>query len=119
VKSSLLEKLRELLPSPNPAESDPSRSAYERFALPHSFKPSLTFLEALVSIGGALLRIFFGSLLFAVWGTYTLQAWNAIHNSVLRVATVLTLFALFAILFASLMYAILMLVKSVWPHRKD
>ena len=42
------------------------RPGYERFAIPYSFKPRLSLVEALVASLGAFLRIFLGSLLFAV-----------------------------------------------------
>lgn len=103
------------LADPRPAGDD--RSIYERFAIPHTFKPQLSFAEALVAAAGAFLRIFLGSLVFAFWGAYSLAAWTAIRSSFWRVAAVLLLFLLFLLSFASLMIAIAVLVRMFWPRR--
>jgi hypothetical protein len=92
------------------------RSSYERFAIPYSFKPQLSFSEAVISAGGAFLRILLGSLLFAVWGTYTLLAWSAIRNVFWRGAALLALISLFAVSFTLLMLAISALVRMFWPQ---
>jgi hypothetical protein len=89
------------------------RSKYERLAIPFTFKPQLSFLEALVATFGALLRVFLGSLLFAVWGTYSLVAWTTIRNQFWRVGVQLPLFLLFLLIFALLMLAIAALVRTV------
>lgn len=114
-------KLRDLFPPPaTPLRGDdPPRSRYERFAIPHSFKPELSFAEAVISAGGALLRIFLGSLLFAVWGTYTFLAWHAIPNVFLRGAALLGLISVFALSFTLLMLAIAALVKRLIPQRPN
>jgi hypothetical protein len=118
MKTSLAAKLRELLAAPGDrAGQYPDRSLYERFAIPHSFKPRLSFTEAVVSAGGAILRILSGSLLFAVWGTYALLAWNAIPNVFLRGVVLLALISSFAVALGFLMLAISALVRMVWPHR--
>jgi len=90
---------------------------YERFAIPYTFKPQLSFAEALVAVGGTLLRIFLGSLVFAIWGTYSLQAWAAIRSNVWRVAAVLPLFLLFLLSMAVLMIGISALVRTLSPRR--
>jgi hypothetical protein len=118
LKTSLLAKLGDLLAlPPEPDRADPSRSAYERFAIPHSFKPRLSLTEAAVAAGGAALRIFLGSLLFAVWGTYSLMAWGAVQNVFLRGVMVLFLLALFVVLLAALMLAISGLGRMISPRR--
>lgn len=89
------------------------RSAYERFAIPYSFKPQLSFAEAVVAAIGAFIRVFLGCLLFAVWGSYSLFTWSAIRNPLLRVAAELPMFLLFVITTAALMIAITSLVKSI------
>jgi hypothetical protein len=89
------------------------RSQYERFALPYSFKPQLSFLEAVVAALGAFLRVLLGCLLFAVWGTYSLFTWSTIRNPFLRVGVQLPLFFLFAACFLLVMLVIANVVKAV------
>jgi len=116
--SSILAKLGDLIALPAEGEpTDPTRSSYERFAIPYSFKPRLSLAEAAVSAAGALARIFLGSMLFALWGTFSFVAWRTIHNIVLRILAVAGLTALFVVLMALLMLAISALVKRVWPRR--
>lgn|SRR5215472_1022419 len=93
------------------------RSAYERFAIPYTFKPQLSFVEALVAVATSLLRIFLGSLLFAIWGTYSLLAWTAVRNYFWRAAALLPLFVLFLLSFAMLMLAISALARTFSPRR--
>jgi hypothetical protein len=120
VNTSLLDKLRELTAFPVESNGvDPGRSSYERFAIPYSFKPRLSFAEAVVAAGGALLRIFLGSFLFAVWGTYSFLAWSTIRNFFLRGIVLVVLIVLFAVCMALLMLAISALVRMVWPHRRE
>jgi hypothetical protein len=95
---------------------DATRSSYERFAIPYSFKPHLSLAEAIIAAGGAFLRILLGSILFGIWGTYTILAFNAVRNVFLRVLVLLALLALFAVLLALLMMAITALVRMVWPQ---
>jgi len=120
VKTSLLEKLRDLAAFPVERDGrDPARSSYERFAIPYSFKPRLSFAEAVIAAGGALLRICLGSLLFAVWGTYSFLAWSSIRNVFWRVTVLLAMVLLFAASLAVLMLAISALVRMVWPQRRQ
>jgi hypothetical protein len=118
VNTSLLAKVRALFVSPADDLPDPGRSVYERFAIPHTFKPQLSLTEALISVGGAFLRILLGSILFAVSGTYTFLAWITIRNLFLRVVAVLVLISVFLISFAFLMLAISALVRMLWPKPK-
>jgi hypothetical protein len=120
VKTPLLEKLRDLTSFPVERDGqDPGRSTYERFAIPYSFKPRLSLAEAVIAAGGALLRIFLGSLLFAVWGAYTFLAWNAVRNVFLRVVVLLALILVFAASMALLMLVISALVRMVWPQPRE
>jgi hypothetical protein len=66
----------------------------------------MSILEALVATVAALLRIFIGSLWFAVWGTYSLVAVTRIHSISLRVLASMPLIALFAVVLAGLMLGI-------------
>ena len=119
MKTFLLAKLGDLLAlPPEPESADPSRSAYERFAIPYSFKPRLSLAEAAFAAGGAALRIFLGSLLFAVWGTYSFLACRAVPNIFLRSIVALFLLVLFVVLLAALMLAISGLGRMIWPRRR-
>lgn len=82
------------------------RSSYERFAIPYSFKPQLSVPEAALAAITAFLRIFLGSLLFAVWGTYTLMIWSGLHGWFWRVALALPMGAVFLVCLAVLMVGI-------------
>jgi len=110
----LLAKLRELLvfDRNHDSQDDPGRSSYERFAIPYTFKPQLSLAEAAISAAGAFLRILLGSILFAVWGTYSFYAWNSIRNVLLRGSLLLVLLLLFAVSLAALMLAISALVRK-------
>jgi hypothetical protein len=111
-----LEKIRLLVfPAVEPAGGNPS--APERLAIPFTFPPRLSFLEAVVAAAGAFLRIFLGCLLFAVWGTYTLFAWSLIHGLLLRLATVVVLLVLFLFFLALLLITIAFLTKVSSPKR--
>lgn len=90
---------------------------YERFAIPHAFKPQLSFPEAIIAAMGAFLRIFLGSLLFAVWGAYTMVMWSTIRTPLLRVALLLPMILLFLVLFTLLMMAIAAAVRSLLLRR--
>ncbi len=118
MKLSWTAKLRELLVvAPNPdSDIDPNRPSYERLAIPHSFKPQLSLGEAVISAAGAFLRIFLGSVLFAVWGAYTLHAWSSIHNLFLRGGIMLVLFVLFVVSFALLLLGVSALVRKCIPR---
>jgi len=117
VKGVQLKKLADLIAFPVERDGqDPARSTYERFAIPYSFKPRLSVAEAMIAAGGALLRILLGSILFAVWGTYTFLALSAIKNVFLRGFVLVALIALFALLLALLMLSITALVRLVWPR---
>jgi hypothetical protein len=115
LKNPAIAKMWDLLiPSPESVEGV-DRDVYERFAIPHAFKPRLSLFEACVAAFAALIRIFFGSLLFAVWGTYSLKAWTSIPNILLRVAVVLPMLVVFLLSFALLMIAISAVARAVSP----
>ena len=119
MKTSRLAKLRTFLIPPDDRDvGDPARSVYERFAIPHTFKPQLSIAEALISVAGAFLRILLGSILFGFSGAYTILAWNSIRNLFWRVLAVLFLVSVFLISFTFLMLAISALVRMLWPKRK-
>ncbi len=73
-------------------------------------------MEAMVAVVTTLTRIFLGSLLFAVWGTYSFLAWNTIQGPFLRVMVLLPLLLLFFLFFALLMIAISAIQKVISQH---
>jgi hypothetical protein len=78
----------------------------DTFAIPHTFKPRLGFLDALVATLASLCRIFLGSLLFAAWGVFTLRVWNAIPSPALGTLAVLPPVLLFLVSLAALLRSI-------------
>jgi hypothetical protein len=82
------------------------RSSYERFAIPYTFKPRLSVAEALIAATTAFLRIFCGSVLFGVWGAYTMLLLGRIRHMLWRVVVFLPLLAIFALAFVALMVSI-------------
>ena len=78
------------LPLPH-AESAGRRSIAQRFAVPHSFAPDLSFPEAMVRVAAALARILLGSTLFAFWGVFSARAWAAIPGHFWQAAAILPL----------------------------
>jgi hypothetical protein len=106
-----------LLPPAELGSGGRDRSVNERFAIPFTFKPRLSFMEALIATAGAFLRVFLGSLLFAVWGAYSLVLWTAARSLVWRIGVLAPLFLLFLLSFALLMLVISALVRMIWPRR--
>ena len=106
-----------LFPMADRLATEMDDSNYQRLPIPHTFKPRLSFREASVAVFAAFSRIFFGSLLFAIWGSYSLAAILAIRSNVLRVALALPLIALFLLLFGLLMLAIAKMMRALWPKR--
>jgi hypothetical protein len=121
VKNPWVAKLRDLLflTQPN-GEHDQAtdRSVYERFAIPYTFKPQLSFWQAVIATVAAFFRIFLGSLLFAFWGTYTLVVCNKIRSLFWRSVVLLPLILLFALMFTWLMVAISALARILSPKPK-
>jgi hypothetical protein len=118
LKNATLDKMLDLLvPAPDPVPHGVDRSEYERFALPHDFKPRLSFFEACLAVFAALTKIFLGSLLFAVWGTYSLLAWSTIHSPVMRVIVLLPMLLVFLFFFALVMIGISAAHRSV-SHKR-
>jgi len=89
---------------------------YQRFAIPYSFKPELSFAEATIAALGAFLRIFLGSILFGVYGWNALVMWNAIRSPFWRAAAIPAMVLVFLVLFALLMAAISALVRKLMPR---
>ena len=117
---SLLKRLADAVAFPvERFAGDPARSSYERFAIPHSFKPQLSLAEAALAAGGAFLRILLGSILFGFWGAYTYLACRAVKNVYSRSALLFASVALFAVLLTLLLMAITALVRMMWPQRQQ
>lgn len=104
-----------LIPGTDGTGSIEGRSTLERFATPHTFNPSLSIPEAAVAVAGAFSRIFLGSLLFAIYGVYSLVAWNAM-SFFWRAVTLPFLIIVFLILFAALMIGISAAMNRVVPR---
>ncbi len=83
------------------------------FALPHTFKPQLTLLEAAMAACTAFFRILLGCLLFAVWGSYSLAAWSHLRGEWWRIPVILLMFGLFVVSFAGLMLSISAVVRGL------
>jgi hypothetical protein len=109
-------KIRSLFAAPVERRSGGSRPVYQRFAIPYTFKPELSFGEAMIAAMGAFLRIFLGSILFGVYGWNALVMWNSIRTPFWRVAAIPAIILLFLLLFALLMAAISALVRKVLPR---
>jgi len=82
------------------------QSPFEQFAVPHQFQPKLTLGEAVVSVFLALIRIFAGSMLFAVWAASSFLTWSAVRNFVGRALLLTMLLAVFLVVLGALMIAI-------------
>ncbi len=99
----------------SPPERKPSAAAgvddpeplpsYDRLAIPHSFKPQMSVLEAVFAALGMFLRIVLSSLLFAVWGACSLMARSRIPSLFLRLPVLAVLLALFVLGLAMLVVA--------------
>jgi hypothetical protein len=86
----------------NSAEPPPD---YDRLAIPHSFKPQMSVVEAIFAALGMFLRIVLSSLLFAVWGACSLMARSRIPSLFLRLPVLAVLLALFVLGLALLVVA--------------
>ena len=93
------------------------RSVAQRFAVPHSFPPDLSFPEVLIRLSAALARILLGSSLFALWGVCFARAWSAIPSHFWRATAILPLVLLFVIPLTGLMLGISAVVKAISPKR--
>jgi hypothetical protein len=99
-----------------PVKGRGQRTIADRFAIPHTFPPELTITQALVRVGGALMRICLGSLLFALWGVGSLMVWSAVANPFLRVLALLPLLAVFLATATGVMLGVTAVVKWLSPH---
>jgi hypothetical protein len=90
----------------------------ERFPIPFTFTPRLSLAEALIATIAALARIVLGSLVFAVWGTYSLVAWMTIQSLLWRVSAVSSLFVAFLVSSALLMAGISAFVRAISPRSR-
>ena len=88
-----MHEFRELLSGGDQDLHGDAGSSFERLAVPHSFKPRMSIAAATFAALVALVRIFLGSMLFAVWGGCTWALWAMIHNPLWRYLTLLPLIA--------------------------
>jgi hypothetical protein len=94
-----------------------NRSISQRFGIPGAYAPDLSPAQAFVAALGAMARIFFGSLLFAIWGVYSLRSFDAIQSHFWRVVILIPLFLLFACSFGALMIVVAAAVRKFSPRR--
>jgi hypothetical protein len=114
MKSSLVGRLRSRLFPPIEAQPGAAgRPIYERFAIPYSFKPSLSVGEAVIAAAATFFRIFLSSLLFAFWGAYSLAAVTRIRNWFWRIIAAAFLIVLFLALLTLLLLAISALARRL------
>jgi hypothetical protein len=99
------------------ADGDEARSQAERLPIPFTFPPRLRFAEAVISAIGAFLRLFLGSLLFAVWGACSLAVRGAARGLFLRAALLLALFAGFLAAMVLMLLGVRLLMRLVWPRQ--
>ena len=97
---------------------DGGRWSRARFALPYSFKPQLSLLEAAIAAIATFLRIFLGCLLSAIWGSYMLAAWGWLRGHWWRIPAILLMFGAFAASFIGLMLSISALARGVDKLRR-
>jgi len=116
VKNPWVAKVRALFVAPVERPHQGGRPTYQRLAVPFTFKPALSFGEAMIGALGAFLRIFLGSILFGVYGWNALVTWNAIRSPFWRVAAIPPMILVFLLVFALLMAAISALVRKLLPR---
>jgi hypothetical protein len=116
VKFPSIKNVHAAIAAPVERPQQGGRSAYQRLAVPFTFKPELSVGEAIVASMAAFLRIFLGSILFGVYGWNALVTWNSIHSPFWRVAVVPPMILVFLLLFALLMAAISAAVRKVLPR---
>lgn len=104
-----MQEIRELVFPPAvapPSAVDQGRSPFEQFAVPHQFQPRMTIPEAITAVFLALVRIFAGSILFAVWGEYSFLSWNNIGNGFGRGLVLIALLAVFLMALGSMLIGV-------------
>ncbi len=89
------------------------RTMYQRMAIPHTFKPELSFGEAMVASFAAFLRIFLGSILFGVYGWNVLVWWTSIHSTFWKVVAAPPAVVGFLVLLMLLMAGISAIVRKI------
>ena len=104
--------------STHPSDGGRDRSSYERLAVPFTFKPRLSVVEALIATVAAVVRIFVGSLLFAVWGTSSAVAWTTVRSPLGRIGALAALFVLFLLSCALLMFVVSIWVRAFAPRTR-
>jgi hypothetical protein len=57
-----------------------SPALLDKFAVPHQFQPRMSLIGAFVAVTGALVQIFAGSFIAAVWGVWIWLAVVAPHS---------------------------------------
>jgi hypothetical protein len=88
-------------------------SGAQRFPIPGIFRPTLSLIDALIAVVAGLCRIFFGCLLFGVWGAGIVATWDVIQSHVWRAVAVFVLTIIFVSSLAALMCAISVVAKRL------
>ncbi len=94
------------------------RTGIQRLPIPHSFNEGLSFPEAAIAVAQALVRIVFGCLLFAVWGTLALWLWDSIGSHFWRGVVLVPVLALFLSSLLAVMIAISVASRAVIAKRQ-
>jgi hypothetical protein len=102
-----------LFPDSAALPSDAGKAVHQYFKLPHIFQPALTLNQALIATLRTLLRIFLGSILFGIWGAYSMLVWTSIPNLFWRVAAMIPMLALFLVLLGGLMIATTLVLRPL------
>jgi hypothetical protein len=102
----LMHEFRELLSTGGLDDPVETGSAFERLAVPHTFQPRMSLAAASFAALVALVRIFLGSMLFAVWGGCTWALWVVIPNPLWRYVTLVPVIAGLAVTMGLLMIGI-------------
>ena len=114
-----MQEFRDLLSTgglDHPAGSGPE---IERLAVPHTFQPRMSLGAATFAAVVALVRIFLGSMLFAVWGGCIWALWAMIRNPVWRYVALVPLIAGLVVTMGLLMIGISVCarrLKSWWAR---
>jgi hypothetical protein len=96
-----------------------ARTGTQRLAIPHTFNEALAVPDAIFAVIQAMVRIFLGCLLFAMWGTLAMWLWSEIASVFLRFLVLVPVLVLFLFSFLALMAGISTMTKAVSLRRSS